>query len=805
MKGVGSLLKAFGWVWTWKMAWRDSRRSRWRLLLSAASMILGVAALIAVGSVGENLRDSIEVQAKTLLGADMALASNNPFTQEEGAFVAKLGGIQAREVSFSSMLYFPRPDGARLGQVRALEGDFPFYGTFETSPATAAAEFRSGTSALVDESLMKQFGLVAGDEVRVGERRFTIRGALRKAPGEVAAFSTFAPRVYIPMAELESTGLLGKGSLVRHRIYFKFDSETDVPRLVERIRPKLVKFQLDVDTVEHRKRELGRAMTNLSHFLNLAGFVALILGGIGIASAIHLHVQRKVSTVAVLRSVGCTASQAFAIYLAQSIVLGLIGVTAGAVVGVAIQSLLPVVLADFVPFKISASVSWPALARGAGLGMAVCLLFAALPLLGIRRVPPLAVLRSVGEGMSRKDPLLWVLYAVMGGGFVAFAISQAEHWWFGLAFAGGVGVAFGALAALAKGVAWLVRRHVSKVGAFTWRQGLASLHRPNNRTVLLMLSLGLGTFLILTLYLVQANLVREIVPGGQWDRPDAVLYDIQPDQREGVIRLLGREGLPVLQDVPVVTMRLAEIKGRTVAALRRDPDRSIPGWALRREYRSTYRDRLIDSETLIAGIWHERAGPDGAPVPVSVEEGIARSLQVRLGDEMVFDVQGLPVKTVVASLREVDWRRMQPNFFVVFPLGVLEEAPCFRVMVTRVGSTAKSAQMQREVVKQFPNVSAIDLTLVVQTVEGILRKVGFCDPVHGAVHAWHRVDCALGEHSCRQATAAARERSPAHARRVPETNPADPRCGIPGLGKPGSPHRDHPRGRGELGPRRACV
>jgi putative ABC transport system permease protein len=172
-------------------------------------------------------------------------------------------------------------------------------------------------------------------------------------------------------------------------------------------------------------------------------------------------------------------------------------------------------------------------------------------------------------------------------------------------------------------------------------------------------------------------------------------------------------------------MRLAAVKGRTVEQIRKDPQRTIPNWAVRREYRSTYRSGLVDSERLVTGTWHERVKGATSPVPVSVEEGLAKTLKVSLGDELVFDIQGVAIKTVVASLREVDWRRLQPNFFVVFPLGVLEEAPSFHILVTRVGSSVKSAELQRALVKRFPNVSTIDLTLVLQTVDSLLSKISF--------------------------------------------------------------------------------
>lgn len=708
------------------MAWRDTRRSRARLLVYSSSIVLGVAALVAVGSLGENLRSAVEMQAKSLLGADLALVSNGPLSPEASDFVARLGGTQAREVSFTSMVFFPKTQSPRLAQVRALEEGFPFYGTFETVPQSAAAQFRTQGGALVEDSLMRQFAAEAGDPIKVGESVLRISGSLHKVPGEMAAFGALAPRVYIGFNELEKTGLLQKGSLIRRRVYFKFGPEVDVPQLVKRLRPQLERLQLQADTVEHRKRDLGRAMTNLYYFLNLVGFVALLLGGIGIASAIRVHVAQKLPTVAILRSLGCTAGESFAVYLAQGIGLGCIGVGLGAAVGIGIQMALPVVLADFVPIPLPSSLSVGALLRGVGVGFGVCFLFALLPMLAVRRVPPLAVLRVNVEGAVKgRDVLVYVCYGLLVAGLVAFSISQSQRWEVGLGFAAGVGVAFGALALVAQAILRTVRRLTPRIASFSIRHGLASVHRPNNRTGLLMFSLGLGTFLILTLYLAQENLARQVLPGDSDARPDAVLFDIQADQRTGVTNVLHSLGLPVLQETPVVTMRLAEVKGKSAEQLRKDPRRPIAPWALRREYRSTYRENLEDTEKIVAGSWTGRVANGVSPIPVSVEDGIARTLHVGLGDELVFDVQGIQMRTVVASLREVDWRRLQPNFFVVFPAGVLEDAPSFFVVVTRAGASERSAEMQRAMVKEFPNVSTIDLGLVLETVDSILRKVSF--------------------------------------------------------------------------------
>lgn len=725
MKSLLTFFRALAAPWTWRTAWRDSRRGRRRLFVFSTSITLGIAALTAIASFGRQLEDAVEVQAKTLLGADLVISSREPFNDAQDLFLESIGSGQAREARFNSMILFPKNEGTRLVQIRALLGHFPFYGRLETSPASAAEDFRDGQGVLVEESLMSQFNLGAGDSVKIGGLTLPILGSLRKIPGESVVFSTLAPRVYMAMSDLDKTQLLGPSSLARYRVYFQLEPDRDRAGLIRQIGNVADGFRWEYETVEQRKADLGRAMENLYHFLNLVGFVAVLLGGIGIASAMHVHVKQKLGTVAVLRCLGSASGQALAIYVAQGMALGLFGAFIGAILGVFVQALLPRVVADFLPMQVEFTFYWDAVLRGMGIGFGVCLLFSLLPLLPVRRVSPLAALRIGYADERRRDPIVWLFYIIIGVGLIAFSISQSRRWTFGLGFALGIVAAFGVLAGLAKGLAAMLRGRVPKSLPFVWRQGLANIHRPQNRTVLLVLSLGLGTFLILTLYLSQRTLIDQLVPGENRERANAVLFDIQPDQRDGVRGLLATHGVPVLQEAPIVTMRLRSIKGRALEEIRKDSTNRVPKWALDREYRSTFRDQLVDSEQLTAGQWHTRVeGPD-APIPVSVEAGIAKNLGVGLGDELVFDVQGVLLKTKVASLREVDWRRLQPNFFVVFPRGALEEAPAFHVFVTRVESSEQSARMQREVVKQYPNVSTIDLTLVLQTVDSVVGKISF--------------------------------------------------------------------------------
>lgn len=711
--------------WTWRMAWRDSRASRRKLALFSCSIILGIAALTAIGSLGTNLERAIQEQSKGLLGADLVINSRQPFDENEDQLFREIGGDQSREINFSSMVYFTSTEGTRLVQVRALEPGFPFYGALETHPPAAATEFRKGGAALVEESLLTQFGAKVGQEVRIGKLTLRIAGSLKKVPGESIAFATIAPRVYIPMSDLPRAELLGQGSLVRYRVYFKLHPNVDAEQLVRQLRPRLEEYRLGTDTVNERQRELGRSLEHLYHFLNLVGFIALLLGGVGVASAIHVHVKQKLGTVAVLRCLGGTVAQTFAVYLAQGMALGALGAIAGAALGLVIQSALPKVLQDFIPFTFEFRTSWLAVGKGAGIGFGIALLFALMPLLTVRRVSPLAAIRVAFEPASRRDPLLWVVGSLLAGGVIWFALSQSRNWRIGLGFAGALFVGFALLAATARALIFFARKISLARLPFTLRQGLANLHRPNNRTLLLILSLGLGTFLIVSLFLIQRNLLTQLVSSEGHQLANAVLFDIQSDQREPLQRLVQSLNVPILDEAAIVTMRVRSVKGERVDALLKERGRRIPRWALRREYRSTYNDRLRDGERLIAGTWHTHATNTTEAVPVSLEQGIARDLQVGLGDELEFDVQGVPIKTRVASLREVNWRRVQPNFFVVFPRGVLEGAPAMHVLVTRVRSSEESARLQREVVRAFPNVSAIDLSLILQTLDSILGKISF--------------------------------------------------------------------------------
>lgn len=711
--------------WLFQMAWRDSRRSRQRLLLFMSAIVLGIAALVAINSFGDNLARSIDDQARELLGADLTLSWSRPLSPKTRQLVKTIGRDRAFETSFASLVSIPRTGGVRLAQVKGLEGNFPYYGTWEVQPASAIQTFRQARSriALVDDGLLVQLNVQPGDSVKVGNLSFLIVGRVNKTPGQAAIAATVAPTVFIPNQFLSTTGLLQRGSRVAYKYYYQFIPGTDVEKYIKARSSQLDKDGINYDTVAGRKKQTGRSFADLTKYLSLVAFVALLLGCVGVASSVQLYVKEKVTSVAILRTLGASGRQAFLIYLLQTALMGLIGATVGALIGSAVQLILPRMFGDFLPVAVVTDISVPAILGGIGTGLLISVLFSLLPLLAIRNVSPLRTLRtSYEDDLSNRDPWRWLVYLLIIGFIVGFAYLQTRNFPLAVGFTGGLALAFSILTALGLGLIWLVRRFFPASWSYVWRQSLANLYRPNNQTLILVTSIGLGAFLIATLYLTQGLLLGRVELSGSGKQPNMVLFDIQNEQIAGVRSLVSAQKLPILQEVPVVTMRLNDINGKTGEAVPKDTTARIPKWAFTREYRVTYRDSLISSEKIISGKAPYQA--NGA-IYVSIEKDFSERMHLKLGDTLNFNVQGAPIQTIAGGTREVDWNRVQTNFLVVFPKGVLEQAPQFHVVMTRVPNNQASAVLQRALVSRFPNVSAIDLGLILKTVDEILGQISF--------------------------------------------------------------------------------
>jgi len=713
-----------GISWLFKMAWRDGKASGKRLLLFMASIILGIAAVVSIQSFSENLKYNIALQSKALMGTDFRIDSKSAPNERVLSIIDSLGGADASEINFPSMATFSGTESTKLVLVRGIEGAFPFYGNLETIPESAAKDYQQTKGALVDATLMLQFKLKPGDSVKVGNLTLPITGSLSSAPGSTGITSSIAPPVFIPHGYIEKTGLLQKGSRINYNFYFVAEPDTDLKKLDQEIDPILDAENADLDTHTSTARQLGRRYENVAKFLNLVAFIALLLGCVGIASSVHIYIKEKLLSVAILKCLGASRKQTFLIFLIQIAGMGLLGGMLGTLLGLSLQWSFPILLQDFLPFEVQLTWVVQPIFMGLLLGLCMAVLFALSPLMGTWYISSLQVLR-VQDDFSEKTQRANVLILMA----IIWFVYLFTHWLLGdfrlaIGFVLGVVVTFSILAGIAKLFMWAIKKYFPSEWGFTARQSLLNLYRPNNQTMVLILAIGVGTFLISNLYFTKDFLLAKTSMEASSNSPNIILIDIQSEEREGIANSITPKGLPILDNIPIVTMRVHDIKGRAVNEIRKDTIDKMNPWILNHEFRVTYRDSLIGSETLSSGEWNSQTDVDGF-IPISLSDNVARDAKVEVGDKITFNVQGVLMKTMVASIRAVDWGRMQMNFSIVFPKGVLENAPQFHVMTTKVSDDLTSAELQQELVKKFPTVSIIDLRQMITLIEGILDKISW--------------------------------------------------------------------------------
>ena len=707
--------------WVWQMAWRDARHNFSRLFLFAASLVTGIAAVVSLDSLNHGLQNDIDRNAKELLGADLVINGGKRFEAELQAVIDSTGLVQADEADMASMVLFMNNGQSRLIRLVALRGEFPFYGAIETLPENSYSLVKGGGYAMLDESLASQYEVSSGDSIRVGNSTLKVAGVVTKIPGGGGIMTTFTPSVYISMNDLDSTRLVQFGSRVNYKKYLKSKTDEEAETVAKKLEPTIKKFGHSYETVERRKEGLGEGFLSIYRFFSLLAFVALILGCIGVASSVHIYAREKRDEVAVLRCVGSSGWQAFNIFFIQIFVLGILGSFIGSILGLGIQQVIPFFLKGLIPVEIGFSISWSSLLLGVVLGSVVSVLFSLLPLVSVRFVPPLTVLRADSEPVKTFSKTRIVTIILIALFPIAFASLQTKSIITGLLFFGGLVVALGCLALVARLLLFLVRRFFPHNAGFVWRHSLSSLFRPNNQTRVLMVTIGLGAFIISTLNVVEKSMLGQVEFTGQENQSNTILFDIQPAQRDGVVKLMEDNKLKVNQVVPIITCRLGELKGKPVDSWQQDTTDNVPNWALTREYRVTYRDSLHISEELTKGKLQYKSADS---IFVTISEGMEESLAVTVGDSLVFDVQGVPVKTYISGIRKVEWPKDPPNFIFVFPSGVLESAPQIFVTATRIDDQQQANRFQQQLVMQFPNVSLIDLRLILSTVNDLFNKLG---------------------------------------------------------------------------------
>ena len=712
---------------TVRLAWREGRASYRRLGVYMASITLGVAALVAIHSFQGDVTRALDEESRTLLGADIRISSRRPIPDGLTPVfdsLREIGASVARATTMASMVLDLRSGGVRLVQVKGIDPGFPFYGPLRTDPPGAWERLHDEDVVIADPAVLIQLDAMIGDSVRIGTSTFELAATVTGLPTELGFQTAIGPRVYVARPQLAEAGLLAFGTVARYQANIRLPERKDQDALWTDHEELFRNVQVSYTTAQRQAQELTYAVGFLSRFLGLVGLAALLLGGIGVASAIHVYVKDKLVSVAMLRCLGATQGSVFRAYLLQAMAMGGLGSLLGAGMGVAAQFALPDLLAGVLPVPVVPEVSWGAVAAGIAVGVWISVVFAVGPLLEIRGVPPLLALRNDFEPARRRDAWRTAATVTVILTMSGLAVMEAPGVVEGLAFAGGLTVTGLLLWGTAALLMRATRRFFPSRASYAVRQGVSNLFRPRNQTVTVILALGFGTFVVGTVMQVEGNLARQFALEQVEGRANVLLFDVQVDQSSGVEELLGRSAVGTIEVTPLVPARLSAINGEDVQVLLEKPAEERPQrWALRREYRHTFRRHLTGSEELVQGTWWpEEASDDSMPL-VSVELDLAETLKVGVGDRLTWNIGGAELETRIASLRTVDWARFETNFFVVFEPGSLEGAPQTAVMLARIGSEDERARFQRDLIARYPNVSVLDLSNLQDALDTILSRV----------------------------------------------------------------------------------
>ncbi len=740
-----------------RMAAREIRASWRRLLFFFISMAVGVAAIVALRSVIQSVRVAMTQESKALTAGDVVIRSDRPWDDETLEVLSERLAEEPTHRRMESLetttMVRPEADDkavATMVELRALQPEFPFYGELvlhEGGPYRH--ELLENSGVLARPELLTRLGIDVGDRIYIGNHLFTIRGVIANEPGRSINNFSLGPRVLIDYADLEKTGIVRFGSRIRYQILLKLAEERIDP-LVEELREELTGGFVRVRTFRETGDRISRRLERTENYLSLTGFIILILGGIGVWSVVRVFVQQKLKSIAVLKCLGASSRQILGTYLFQIIGLGALGSLLGVVLARLVLAAVPPesLGLEMAGFQYGLTVS--AVAQGMGVGILVSLLFSLVPLLEIRSIKPLVLLRpgstdgrtagahrtgwvkGIRERLEKLDRT-----QLVAGPLVILALVGVASWQAGSPRVGLIVITGFFAVALALHLAGrvLVRvvQPLSRRKWFPLRHAVINVSRSGNQTRVILLAVGLGAFFIITIRAIETNLLERFAVELRDDAPDMFFLDIQPDQEEPLRQLTLSLGAQDVKLVPVLQARIVGVQGSRLNVDGYEEVRK-KGW-LAREFVVTYRDYLEDNERIVSGrLWDEPASsPEDAEV--SIDDAFQEDYGIELGDTMRFDILGRIVSARVTSIRDVEWSDSRNGgFMFVFRPGVLEKAPhTFLGFIKGPAGLEERGRFQRDHIAAFPNISIIDLRDILDTLQSVIRRVSLAISVVGII------------------------------------------------------------------------
>ena len=708
---------------------RREIRSSWRrLLFFFLCIAIGVGSIVALRSLIQNLSFAVGGDARELLTADFVISSTNDFSptdiQKIESVVKNSNVIEARneviETSAMARPFDKSREKFSFVELKGIESPFPLVGNF-TLTGGKPFDFKllENKGAVAAPVLLDELGLKIGDKIRVGDAEFQIRGTFDREPGGAGGFRLGA-RIFVEKKAFDEAGLTNNRGRIRRRILYR--TSANPTQIVGDLREAVKGTTLRVQSYRETEDRLGEQFARTENYLSLTGLLILVLGGVGVWNVARVFVEQKRKSVAVLKCLGASGTRIITVYLLQILTLGLIGSLFGVFLAQAALWFarwrfledLPETMSYIVPFR----VAW----QGVLLGVLISLLFSALPLLQIRTIKPNLLLRDENnQNLRRLDLTKWIFGAVSLAGLLAVAAWQAGSVKVGAFFLAGLG-ATSLILYLAAFVLTKLLKKVKNFGSFSIAQAINSLYRPGNQTLIILLAVGLGAFVVLAVQFMQTNLIREFDFTRNQRLPSLFFIDIQKSQIKELENIIRQKTGEKAEAIPTIRARISYINGKPID-YENNEVREQQG-RIGREFAVTYRPNLDENETVIDGNWWNKTESQKGYVPqVSVEEGMAKDLNVSIGDSITFDVSGRNITAQVASIRKLDLRNTRTAFVFVFRPGVLDDAPQTFVATMLKRLPEKERQkLQLTVIDQFPNVRIFDVAEIVAVVEKLVNN-----------------------------------------------------------------------------------
>jgi putative ABC transport system permease protein len=702
-----------------------------------ACVALGVAVIATVGTLSDALRAGFERQGEIILGGDVAFARmHTRATDAERSWLAAQGRL-SEAATLRTMARRPDGEEQSLIELKAVDALYPLAGKVETAGTPFAQAVEETGGAVADPVLLSQLGLAVGDKMRLGETEVTVRAALAAEPDAVADRLTYGPRVFVSLATLAKSGLAQPGALVRWRYALKLpDDEATTASGLAAFRAK-AKSALDrsgfmVADRSDPSPQITRTLDRLRQFLTFLGLAALLVGGVGIASAVQTFIDRRRNVIATMKTVGATSRLVLVIFLIQVLAISLIGVALGLAAGLTTPRLLVALYGDQLPIRAELGFPLRAIFTSSTYGLLVALLFTLWPLGRAEQIKPSVLFRDeVAPQAVRPRPAIMAATFAIAALLLAFAVTMAESTRIAFYFCGALALVF----LVFTGLGTLVTLAARRIPRPKWPElalAIGNLGAPGGLTRSVVVSLGAGLSLLVAVALADASLVEELTGRLPKQAPSYFLLDIPKAEYPDLTALIAREtpGAHVVE-APLLRGRLVELNGRKVEDIKAPPEAQ---WVLNGDRGLTYSDTVPEGSTLVEGDWWA-PDYDGPPL-VSFERDLAHHLGLKIGDPVTVNVLGRNLTARIANLREVKWESLALNFVMVFSANTLRGAP-FNLLATvslpADVSVQTEAQLGRAVGKAFPAVTVLRVKDALATATAILAKVMVAVRVAGAV------------------------------------------------------------------------